>query len=237
MERNYPEVEQQNGNNFDERYKGDGPPTDDVCPICLDLFTVPCRSNCTHWFCANCILQFWMYISVIQQCKCPLCSLPITNLVLEMSQLVQPGEDVEEVIRKVKHYNRLFVGGLDAFFLKVLMLPDLIKKVFRFLMDLEALTCDLCVMRFLGLLLILFYGMKEFQLISIGAFGILKIFDVGANLLLASLFVYHMWQRWELRGLERRLADLQLRNALIDLQQWDALIDLQQWDALVNLEE
>lgn len=220
MERNFQEIEEQNGNNFVERYNGDGPPTDDVCPICLDLFSIPCRSNCKHWFCANCILQFWMYTSVIQPCKCPLCSLPITNLVLDMSQLVQPGEDVEEVIRNVKHYNRLFVGGLHAFFL-----------AFRFLMDLEALTCVLYVMRFLGLLLTLFYGMKAFQFISIGAFGIIKIFDVWADLLLASLFVYNMWQRWELRVLERRLADLQQRNALIDLQERDALDNLQAQDA------
>lgn len=148
-----------------------------------------------------------------------------------MSQLVQPGEDVEEVIRNVKHYNRLFVGGLHAFFLKVLMLPFFIKKAFRFLMDLEALTCVLYVMRFLGLLLTLFYGMKAFQFISIGAFGIIKIFDVWADLLLASLFVYNMWQRWELRVLERRLADLQQRNALIDLQERDALDNLQAQDA------
>lgn len=177
-----------------------------------------------------------MYTSVIQPCKCPLCSLPITNLVLDMSQFVQPGEDVEEVIRNVKHYNRLFVGGLHGFFLKVLMLPFFIKKAFRFLMDLEALTCVLYVMRFLGLLLILFYGMKAFQFISIGAFGIIKIFDVWADLLLASLFVYNMWQRWELRGLERRLADLQQRNALIDLEERDALANLEERDALDNLQ-
>ncbi|KAL2491161.1 RING/U-box superfamily protein [Abeliophyllum distichum] len=218
--------EEGKGNDVVGEYNGERPPVDDVCPICIDNFTIPCRTNCGHWFCANCILQFWMYLSVIQPCKCPLCCLPITNLVTDMSQLVQPGEDVEEVIRKVEHYNRMFVGGLHALFLKALALPFFIKKAFRF-PDLEALICILCVMRFLGLLLTLFYGMEGFDFISIGELRIRKFFDVGTSIMLSGIFFYYIWQRWELRGVERHLADLQQWNALVDLQEQEALANIQ----------
>ena len=31
----------------------ESPPDDDCCPICFGSFTVPCRSNCGHWYCGN----------------------------------------------------------------------------------------------------------------------------------------------------------------------------------------
>lgn len=27
------------------------PPNDDVCPICFGDYTIPCKTNCGHWFC------------------------------------------------------------------------------------------------------------------------------------------------------------------------------------------
>ncbi|KAK4848627.1 hypothetical protein QYF36_015283 [Acer negundo] len=35
----------------------DAPPVDDCCPICFGDFTVPCKADCGHWYCANCIMQ------------------------------------------------------------------------------------------------------------------------------------------------------------------------------------
>ncbi|KAG6398668.1 hypothetical protein SASPL_140135 [Salvia splendens] len=76
---------------------------DDVCPICLDTFTIPCKSN---W---GCVLQLWMYRYSIQPCKCPLCCCRIVNLE------VQPSEEADNggrVRKEVQHYNGLYIPGL-----------------------------------------------------------------------------------------------------------------------------
>lgn len=34
-----------------KRQGNDSPPDDDVCAICFGDFSVPCKTNCGHWFC------------------------------------------------------------------------------------------------------------------------------------------------------------------------------------------
>lgn len=37
------------------------PPDDDCCPICFGSFTVPCRSNCGHWYCGTSLFQIALF--------------------------------------------------------------------------------------------------------------------------------------------------------------------------------
>ncbi|CAA0833370.1 RING/U-box superfamily protein [Striga hermonthica] len=79
--------------------------------ICFDRFFVPCRSNCGHWFCASCILQFWMLKSSFGPCICPFCCTQIINLKLETSSPTQTPDDAIQVLKKVNQYNNLYVSG------------------------------------------------------------------------------------------------------------------------------
>ncbi|KAL7227893.1 hypothetical protein ACSBR1_022719 [Camellia fascicularis] len=96
------------------------PPDDDCCAICFEGFTIPCKTNCGHWFCASCILMFWNYSSALQRCKCPICSRLISKLMPEASLSLRREEDVVQALKKVQGYNRLFVGGAHGFIMLLL---------------------------------------------------------------------------------------------------------------------
>ncbi|CAI9103816.1 OLC1v1002381C1 [Oldenlandia corymbosa var. corymbosa] len=113
----------------------DSPPTDDCCPICFGGFVVPCKAPCGHWYCGGCILQYWNYGAALQPCNCPMCSRKITNLTPEASLVLKQEIEVTEVLRNVRKYNRLFVGGLYGSVLRLLETPLYIKRMFQDMMN------------------------------------------------------------------------------------------------------
>lgn len=42
------------------RRESEKPPEDDCCPICFGDFSIPCKTNCGHWFCGT-LLQSFTY--------------------------------------------------------------------------------------------------------------------------------------------------------------------------------
>ncbi|XVF67622.1 hypothetical protein PTKIN_Ptkin10aG0136100 [Pterospermum kingtungense] len=147
----------------------ESPPDDDCCPICFGSFTVPCRSNCGHWYCGSCILQFWNYSSTSKPCKCPMCTCKIVNLMPEAALEHQPqDQEVTEVLKSVQRYNLLFVGGARGFFQKVRELPFFMKRMFQGLMDPDANDSYITEMRFLALLLSIIYRATPFDFIPTG---------------------------------------------------------------------
>ncbi|KAG6394774.1 hypothetical protein SASPL_145364 [Salvia splendens] len=176
---------------------------DDVCPICLDTFTNPCRSNC-----GGCILQLWMYIYSIQPCKCPLCCCRIVNLELQTSEEAGYSSDVR---KEVQHYNGLYISGL---FGALYILPLLMGRVFRVVVDLDYLRCIYYVMCVIGLFLGLLYERLEFEFLPAGGLGIQRMFDLIASLLVAALFLLGVVYRWMLKRRARLLVvvDTSLRN-------------------------
>ncbi|KAI8537331.1 hypothetical protein RHMOL_Rhmol09G0015500 [Rhododendron molle] len=102
----------------DAKREKDTPPSDDICPICFGNYNIPCKTNCGHWFCANCVVSFWAYGNKLTHCKCPICSQSISKLTPEASlNLRTEDKEVVEALKKVQGYNRLFKGGVHGLIL------------------------------------------------------------------------------------------------------------------------
>lgn len=194
------------------RDENEKPPEDDCCPICFGNFSIPCKTNCGHWFCASCILQLWHYRSTIQRCKCPICCCLISKLIPEASLLVQQEEDVVELLKKIRRYNRLYISGASGVFLKVLALPLLTRRILRVLMDSlmdpDQVRLNYYLMRILAFFLSRIYCSCQFQFIPTGGLGIWRLFDICAIAVVAVFSLVGLCRRWVLRRRVRQLAVL-----------------------------
>ncbi|PHT30789.1 hypothetical protein CQW23_29622 [Capsicum baccatum] len=181
-------------------------PEDDHCPICFGDFTIPCRTNCGHWFCATCILQLWNYRSTVQRCKCPICCQLISKLVHEDSLLLQEEEDAR-LLRDIQRYNHLYLGGV---FLKFAALPLLMQKVFGSLMskliDPDHVKLNCYIMRLFALLLSWIYSSCNFEFVPTGRLGIWRVLDICAIAMVAIFYFAGLFHRWVLRRHVRFLA-------------------------------
>ncbi|KAB1993596.1 hypothetical protein ERO13_D13G036400v2 [Gossypium hirsutum] len=186
------------------------PPDDDCCPICFGSFTVPCRSNCGHWYCGSCILQFWNYSSASMPCKCPMCACKIVNLMPEASLQQQQDQDVTQVLKSVQRYNLLFVGGALGYIQKLRQLPFFMKKIFQGLMDPDANDTYIAEMRLFAMVLSIIYRATPFDFLPTGGVGIGRVFDFSAITLVLILRLVGIYRRRRLMRRVRQVATVEL---------------------------
>ncbi|KAH0733395.1 hypothetical protein KY289_004583 [Solanum tuberosum] len=173
----------------------DKPPTDDCCPICFGNFVVPCRGPCGHWYCGGCILQYWNYGAALQPCNCPMCSRKLTDLTPEASLYSQQDAEVIEVLKKVRKYNRLFIGGTYGLMLKVLGLPFYMKRVFNEMMNPDRPGAHLNKLRIFAMFLGLLYTFSPFDFLRIGRQNVIDVFDYSAIALSSVLYLVGLYLR------------------------------------------
>ncbi|KAB5561254.1 hypothetical protein DKX38_006211 [Salix brachista] len=185
----------------------EGPPLDDCCPICFGTFNVPCKANCGHWYCGNCILQYWKYSGPSSRCKCPMCSSRISNLTPEASLHGQQELEVIKVLEDVRRYNHVFVGGVRGFARKVHVVPFLFKRMLEEMMDPDGHNFFLYekLMRMFAILLAILYISSPFDFIPLGRIGVVRLFEYMSMVLAVSLRVAGIFRR---RRLNQRVRDL-----------------------------
>ncbi|KAK9073475.1 hypothetical protein SSX86_007799 [Deinandra increscens subsp. villosa] len=169
----------------------DGPPVNDCCSICHGNFHLPHQSNCSHWYCGNCILQVWNHGSALQPCRCPLCRRQITLLVPSQAS-AQQGHDSEasDILRKIQSYNRVFGSQSTGLAQRLQDLPFLLKRLFRELMDPQrSLPFVIKARVYLALISTAIYVLSPVDIIPEALFGVLGLLD---DFIIALIFFLHV---------------------------------------------
>ncbi|CAL5187293.1 unnamed protein product [Lathyrus oleraceus] len=167
--------------------QGPHPPPNDLCSICHGNFQIPCQANCSHWFCANCILLVWRHTSGIQPCKCPLCRRPITLLVPTNDM----NNDSPQILSEIQIYNRTFGQQSNApIAQRILDLPFLLKRLFRdFVNPNNSLPLVIRARVFLSMILSVIYIFSPIDIIPEGILGVVGLLD---DVLIALIFFLHV---------------------------------------------
>ncbi|KAK8692076.1 hypothetical protein V6N13_075557 [Hibiscus sabdariffa] len=169
----------------------EGPPPNDCCSICHGSFSVPCQTNCSHWFCGNCIMLVWQHGSPFHACKCPLCRREITLLVPgEASLRERHNPAVAEVLEKVEKYNRYFGRQSNGLIQKLQDLPFLLRGLLREMMDPQrSLPLVIRARVYLAMLLSAIYVFSPIDIIPEAVLGIVGLLD---DLLIALVGFLHV---------------------------------------------
>ncbi|KAL9691364.1 hypothetical protein QQ045_011785 [Rhodiola kirilowii] len=152
---------------------------DDCCSVCHGSFNIPCQANCSHWFCANCILLVWHHGSALQPCKCPLCRRNIT-LLIPSEPYARRNHDPEVVdtLQKIERYNRLFGERGGGIFQRVQDLPFLLKRLLRELMDPQrSLPLVIRARVYIAIIVSFLYVISPIDIIPEGLFGVVGLLD------------------------------------------------------------
>jgi uncharacterized protein (DUF2225 family) len=94
--------------------------TDEECPVCYETYAretmvfqdskaIEKNSQCTHWFCVNCLKK----MSENDICVCPLCRRDISDLV--NSYLSDDGEEEKEYMEYTEEIAEALVNLQDRF--------------------------------------------------------------------------------------------------------------------------
>uniref|UniRef100_H2MIS1 Si:dkey-183n20.15 n=1 Tax=Oryzias latipes TaxID=8090 RepID=H2MIS1_ORYLA len=80
------------------------------CPVCLQTPRFPVQTNCSHLFCAPCLLTYWRHGSWLDAINCPLCRQKVSvlcNLFYES----QSDQQSQQVLGEITDYNRRYSGA------------------------------------------------------------------------------------------------------------------------------
>ncbi|KAI5655907.1 hypothetical protein M9H77_24700 [Catharanthus roseus] len=174
----------------------DGPPENDCCSICHANFHIPCQANCSHWFCANCIIQVWNYGPALQPCRCPLCRRHITLLIPTEASLRQRSTTgVAEILEKVEHYNRVFGERPNGLFQRMQDLPFLLRRLLRDMMDPQrSLPFVIKARVYMAAVLSALYVLSPVDIIPEALLGIIGLLDDFIIVLICFLHVAALYR-------------------------------------------
>ncbi|XP_026521738.1 E3 ubiquitin-protein ligase RNF170-like [Notechis scutatus] len=126
-------------------------PSDLSCPICLQTANFPVETNCGHFFCGYCLIQYWKHGSWLSAINCPLCRQKVVFLYTCSEN--QPDKKNKQTFYDIRTYNKRFSGLPQSFIDHLYDMPLLLLVILRGIFTLTAL-----VWIFLFRVVICFFG-------------------------------------------------------------------------------
>uniref|UniRef100_A0A8C5SCY4 RING-type domain-containing protein n=1 Tax=Laticauda laticaudata TaxID=8630 RepID=A0A8C5SCY4_LATLA len=126
-------------------------PSDLSCPICLQTANFPVETNCGHFFCGYCLIQYWKHGSWLSAISCPLCRQKVVFLYTCSEN--QPDKKSKQTFYDIRTYNKRFSGLPQSFIDHLYDMPLLLLVILRGIFTLAAL-----VWIFLFRVVICFFG-------------------------------------------------------------------------------
>ncbi|XP_070605077.1 E3 ubiquitin-protein ligase RNF170-like [Erythrolamprus reginae] len=113
-------------------------PSDLSCPICLQTANFPVETNCGHFFCGYCLIEYWKHGSWLSAINCPLCRQKV--VVLYTCSENQPDKKNKQTFYDIRTYNKRFSGLPRPFIDHLYDLPLVLLVVLRGIFTLAALV-------------------------------------------------------------------------------------------------
>uniref|UniRef100_A0A2D4PT41 RING-type domain-containing protein n=1 Tax=Micrurus surinamensis TaxID=129470 RepID=A0A2D4PT41_MICSU len=126
-------------------------PNDLSCPICLHTANFPVETNCGHFFCGYCLIQYWKHGSWLSAINCPLCRQKV--FFLYTCSEYQLDKKIKQTFYDIRTYNKRFSGHPQSFIDHLYDMPLLLLVILRGIFTLASL-----VWIFLFRVVICFFG-------------------------------------------------------------------------------
>ncbi|XP_029141007.1 E3 ubiquitin-protein ligase RNF170-like [Protobothrops mucrosquamatus] len=126
-------------------------PSDLSCPICLQTANLPVETNCGHFFCGCCLIEYWKHGSWLRAINCPLCRQEVVFLYTCSEN--RPDKKSKRTFYDIRTYNKRFSGYPQPFIDHLYDIPLLVPVILRGIFTLAGL-----VWIFLFRVVICFFG-------------------------------------------------------------------------------
>lgn len=167
-----------------------------TCPICLAEARMPLQTNCSHYFCTSCLIEYWRHSGLgrLGAIRCPVCRGQVTVFL----PCFRPFPDASQtnLSQAINDYNRRFSGEPRPWIDYIRDLPTLLRHLSSEFVTLGGVVYMLRIRIVLCFVAAIMYLVSPLDLIPEAFFGVLGFLDDLFVVLLLALYVSIIYRRF-----------------------------------------